>query len=663
MNNKNDQKTDTNGTDAIDKEVVPVPYSPEEQAYRGQIIRMLENCRDERDMSHPEFDNLSYLLYYDTNKKADLSYIGPRINKDDYRVVTGTTREKTTTILSTLLELNLEPDFFAFDEDSMLDWNVSKSFEDMVKDSRIQEDYASIRGIIYRELISQGDVFVEELWCEEFQPQVDIVGEWDPSQEIDAFQVNEQLKKAYAGPRVRFVPGKKVFLGDVKCQLFKNQPLAFTYEVLTRRKAETIYSGWSRWKYVPKGTDTTVMPEFGDGPTYKDFNWNLYKVNKDQVGVLKLYIPGKNRMMLMLNGVMMLPVKYPLTAVSPSGKIPIAQGRFEPIPDFAYSKGVSAKTKVEQTLLDELLKLYVLKTRQSARPTLGNKSRKVFSQDVTIPGKIINDVGPNDLFPLFPNQQLGVTGPEFNFYAMVKADIEEKSVNSAYQGNTQKGTQTATEIMTQKQQQMLKLSAGIDGVMNLERDMSYLRLWNILGNYGKPMKDRVSADGSKMENVYRTVSTDGQIENGEVGLKIYRFAEEFPKIAEQLKEEDKLSEKLNNKKVRILYVSPNICELIRRRWYCEINSNPKKTDQLSQLIFMDTISKAIEFFGPQSINAEKLKKKFAQKFGMTYDDIFLDPSMQPEQNMIAGGGNPENPSNGFNTKTLIKDPLKKMAGA
>lgn len=639
-------------SDTNEKNVLPVPYSEKEYEYRSKIIHMLQNCRDERDQNHPEFDGLTYLQYYDTNKRADMSYIPPKRNPEDFRIVTGTTREKDTTILSSVLELGLEPNVFSFNEDNMQDHYLGQTFEDLIIDSRIQEDYSKLKPVIYREMIVQGDVFVEEVWTEEFQPQVTVMDNWTPNQKVDAFKMNKQLKKVFCGPRAKMIPGKKVFLGDIKTMFMQDQPLAFTYEVLTRAKAKTIYGGWDRWQYVPYGVDTMISPEFGDGPVYQDFNWSLYKVPKDQVGVLKLYIPTKNKFMIMLNGVMMMPIDYPMTAISPSGRIPISQGKFEPISDFAYSKGAAAKAKVDQVLMDQLLTMYITKTRQSVKPTLGNKSKKVFSSNITTSGKIINDVSPDTLFPIVPTN--GVTASEFQFFGLIKELVNESTVSNIFSGNKGQGQQTATEIVELQKQQMMKMGYAIDSVMNLEKDMSYLRLFNILQNYGKPLDERVSEDKESMQSTYRSISVNGSVEDGTEGLKIYRFEEVWPDFYEQLKQEEMLTEQNGNKPVRITYITPNMINLMRKKWFIEVNPSEKRSDRLSQLVFMEMIMKTAGLFGPQSLNVSGLKKKFAQKFGVQYDDLFLDEQQIPDGVDLLGDttGNPA--SDATASKTALK---------
>ncbi len=608
----------------------PVAYTEDEKQYRSNLIRGMQNARDQRDAPHPEFDDMSYLEKYDTNKRAHMSYIRKRLNKDDYRITTGVTREKDNTILSSLLELQLENDVFAYDENSVADVTLGRSFEGMIDQSRKMEIYSKVRPLIYQEMVVQGDVFVEEVWKEEFTPQVNIMSDgWTPQKDIASFKVNEEIKKSYEGPGVRMLEGKKVFLGDIRTEFLQDQPYIFTYEIMHRKQAEGVYGTWSRWENVPHGVDNTVMTEFGDGPVYKDLAWNLYQTQKDQVGVLKYYCKQTNRFMIMLNGIMMLPINYPLTAISPSGEYPLSQGKYEPIPNFAYSKGVPDKTKVDQALLDEILKLMIIKNRQSTRPTLGNKSKKVLSKNITMPGKIINDIDEGDVFPILDFR--GISNSDFSFYQAVRQMIDEKSVNTLFQGQTPQGNPTATEISETMKQQMMKLGLAIDAVLNLERDMAYLRLYNLLYNYTKPKGTKIKKDkdGKTREvNEYRSMSADAQLEEGQDGKRIYQFTETFPELSEQLAQEDSMQKQMGGKPVRYTYINPKLLNTIKRVWYIEPNPSQRKSDRLSQLMLLEQIGRAAEVFGPQSLNYQKLKQRFAQTFGVEYEDFFVEQSVE-----------------------------------
>jgi len=49
-----------------------------------------------------------------------MSYIPPKKNKDDKRIVTGITREKDSTLLSSLLAYNFKADITAYDDTEMI---------------------------------------------------------------------------------------------------------------------------------------------------------------------------------------------------------------------------------------------------------------------------------------------------------------------------------------------------------------------------------------------------------------------------------------------------------------------------------------------------------------------------------------------------------------
>ena len=84
------------------KEIIAPDYTTEELEERAELIRAMCLARDNRESPHPEFDDMTYSQYYDSNKRADLAYIPPKKNKQDKRIVTGYTREKDTTLLSAL---------------------------------------------------------------------------------------------------------------------------------------------------------------------------------------------------------------------------------------------------------------------------------------------------------------------------------------------------------------------------------------------------------------------------------------------------------------------------------------------------------------------------------------------------------------------------------
>lgn len=600
--------------------IVPVVYSDEEKRHRAALIQRLCDMREERDRSHPELDDMSWVEYYDANRRKDLSYIPPKKNKHDVRIVTGTTREKDTTLLTTLLNLNLEPDITAFDEDDMLVAELGDNMTDMIEKSRRMEVYEKKRPILYREMIAQGDVFVEELWIEDFKKMPLEKLTWDPLKDgVSKLSFNERLKRIHAGCAVRMVQHPKVYLGSMRTEYIEDQGVVAILNMYPRSIAETMYGKWERWKHVPKAVD--VVDFTADAATYKD--WSLVAVNDDQVAEIKIFDKSANRFMIMLNGVMMLPINYPLSAISPNGEIPMAQGKLEPISGFALSKSQPSKTKVDQEVLDEVTMLMVEKTRQSFKPPMGNASKRVYSDNIFVAGTITNDIKTQTLFPLLPDRSLGVTAPEFNFYNTIKESINEKTTNEVYSGDSPQGNPTATEVLELKEQQMLKLGLAVDGAVNFERRLAYLRLHNIIQNWTKPVDYRIDDVRGGVQHVFRHFSADTTLPNGETGTKVFRFTtDEYPDTFDQMSEAERLSES-QGRPVRIVYMNPELLATIHHTWYIRINPTPRSSDRLSQLILVQNLTQAAQLFGLQSLNIEYLKQRFAMAINEDYTRFFV----------------------------------------
>jgi hypothetical protein len=338
-----------------EEEIKPVDYTDEEQKYRSAMIRKLIAADEQRNRSWDEMDGMSYLEYYETNQKADLSHIPPKKNKQDTRIVTGYTHEKDNTLLSTLLNYNLEPDIKAFDESDLIINELGEIEEDLVRKSRLIEKYNEKRPLIYRELLAQGTVYVDEVWVQHFRPEKDLNPNWQSDQVLfKDLKWNTRLKKVYEGAEVNLIQGKKVYLGSMRIFFMHKQPYVFTCEITSYAEAEATFGTWERWKHVPKTVTKFHEVRNEKGAYFEGETLNALEQN--QVEIIKFQDKWANDFMIMLNGVMMLPTGFPLTAISPSGEYSISKGDLEPIPNFAISKSIPAKTRVDQAVLDELLR-------------------------------------------------------------------------------------------------------------------------------------------------------------------------------------------------------------------------------------------------------------------------------------------------------------------
>ncbi len=89
--------------------------------------------------------------------------------------------------------------------------------------------------------------------------------------------------------------------------------------------------------------------------------WRFLDGSKEgQVERIRYQDKPNNELQIILNGVLMLPVGYPLTAISSDGEYTFIQQNLEPIRhDFAYGKSFIFKNKNLVAVVDEMMKLGV----------------------------------------------------------------------------------------------------------------------------------------------------------------------------------------------------------------------------------------------------------------------------------------------------------------
>lgn len=632
-----DTKTEQKEEQAEKKEIIAPEYTADELEDRSELIRAMCIARDNRESPHPEFDDMTYSQYYDSNKRADLSYIPPKKNKQDKRIVTGYTREKDTTLLSALLGYNFQPDITVYNNQELIIAELGNNMEDVVKKTREVEDWNTKRSLVYRELISQGDVFVEEVWEVQRIPDVSNANEWKPGMKIKDAKFEEKAKpRKMERAAVRLMQGKNVYLGDFWLDDYEQQGLVFTYEVMSRERAKSIYGTWDRWENVPYQVDNTILLD-NTGQTYN--TWSLMAVQQDQVGVIKIQKKFSNQYQIMLNGVMMLPCDYPLSAISPDGGVTIKHAGLERINGCAYSKGQPAKTKVDQAVHDNFLRLMILREEQAGAPPMGYRGKRVLSSDIYTPGKINNNMKEGDLFPILP-QSTGLQQADFSMYQLIKQMMEDKTINATYSGDSPDKQVTLGQLQMEKQQQLVKLGINFDAVKNLERTLVWARIGNIIMNYAKPLDNKVNdsnPDNKVLENVYRTFSIETTLSDGKAGIKQFEFTDKaFPTVRDQQEEEQMLGDYYGKPVQKVYFDSEQFMNLLKYRWIVNIVATQEDSDDIEREQFVLFVREAKEIFGPDAVNDGYAKEKYAIKIGEDPTKFFV-PQEQLDQARMAAG--------------------------
>lgn len=640
-------------------EVSPLVLSNAENFQRGSHIYRIFLAASARDQAHPQFDGMTYLEYNETNEKADNAFIPPKLNRYDTRTNAGLARQKINTINSILTNFEFEPKITAFDEyDQPID-ELGDILTDLVRKSRQIENYDEKRPQIYREMLRQGDVNVQERCVERVYKEKKLRTDYVDFSKLSTVKWSdgERIEKVL---ECHLVDGKKIFFGDIRQWDIRMQPYLFTVEYISRTDAESAYGYFERWSSVPYFVQKTMWTN--DQTIFSDWQWA--EVNQFKIEKIEFMDKVNDEYQLYLNGVPMLPAMertdgtvsgFPLSVVSPSGEYPIAHGALQPLALFTYSKSYAAELKVDDAIATESKRISIIKFQQGAFPPAGNMGNKTLPLDLWMPSKIHQGVGAGDVEVLMKNP--GLTEADFAFMKFIDDQMSKKSISDAVEGTPGGSQTTATQYLDMKRQQMTKLNTTFDAVINLEKQMTWLRLWSVLDHWPRPIDKKVDEARKQLVDVYRSVSVDTTFDDGTVGTRIISFEPNLYKTPEDVY----AMEKESGYKFRYAFLDPLVLRNMKYNFRVDIVPTEKNSNDLDRMKFENDVKTAIAIAGPTgTVNWEGIKKRFAQKTGEKYDTFF---TQNPQGGIMNPSPNGASPFGGKMSATdaIGAEPSKQLA--
>lgn len=651
-------------------QIPQIKYSEEAKKYINFRRQRMIAARDLRDMKHEEFDDFGFQQYYEILKKADDQYVAPRINKQDTSINAGTIRDKDTTLVEYACKYDFEPVAQVFnDEDEMME-DLAEVGEDLVRKSKLMEDYKSKAKLIYRSMVAFGTALVEDAWVERWTLEKTF-GK-GAKLGADSTEWEQKYVKKYDGCQAKLWDLRKCYFGDIR-KFFMNgpqgQPYFFTVEYESYDVTKQTFGDLDRWKYVPN--TVVITPELSTPAATFQSWWTLRPITLNYCEIVRYYDPIMNEFAITINGVDMLPIMdktlevngvkkqlisgFPLTAISPSGAIPFAKYDLEPMHDYAYSKSQPAKMRVFADVENMMVKAFIGMFKQKWKPTMGNKSGRVFGAEVTDPASVINDIRDGDLFPILPNYQ-GAQPADFSFYKTIKAELSKNSVEDSFQGidgsDQDPKKKTATQDMNDLKAQSLKVASLFDGIIAGENQLNWLRTYNIAKNWTKPIDTQIDVLQKSIQNKYRTVTLSSEIDGGQKTTKKIIFTKDTTPARSKGKSTLEDSQKVHQEEmdhanehgseIRLAYLHPEQFATLKLNWSYTSVPVPNGSDPLSYMLFAKQINDAAQFFGPDSLNTKKLKHRFASLTGNDFDTWFLkekelEQKRQQAQQQIQGG--------------------------
>ena len=618
-----------------EKDVQQPPYTDDEIKYLARLLSRIENAIVMREQEWKELDGMSYSDYYDENLKAANTFIEPRKNPEDSNFQSGTALDKMEALLSAINNLNLSPDVSAFNEDNIPVSALGEVMEDTILKTEELDGDEEKKMIRQRELLVQGHVFIEEIYDERWMMDKKVKGGGKFTGKIKGLSWMQRLKRSISKPSRNLLSGLTVFLGDMRQYYISEQPYIFTVDVKDYLEAEEMFGTWERWQYVPKVFQAPKIER--QGTTYESA-WKTINAENGQAVIIRYQDKWNNEFAVIINNVLMTPVGLPLTLVHGYADYNITQQNLAPIHSkFAIGNSFMRKIKGKVGILDEMLRLGVLKTQQSYKPPYFNFSGRVLSSKIFSPAKITQGIGDLEgkLVPVLQGQTLGITNSELAMIEKLQESINNSSVNPTFQGQRTGGDPTATEVVEMQRQAKLMLGLTISACSLLEWKVSWLRLYNILAKWFDPFDQMVEDIKGKltMKNVFRRTAVERPVEGEGMGMRmVIPTQEELPSSQEVFSAEEEMKER-TGKPVRMIFLKPEEIKNAKLIWQVVVRPREKITNELSKLLFRAELSDA-QAFGPM-VNLEFYAEQFARIWGRDPNKAFKK-NIPPEPTAAAG---------------------------
>jgi len=607
-----------------EEEVIEQPnYTPEEELYIGRLRSKMQVAQKNRDQAHQEFNGMDYQTYYESNERLANTYIAPKVNKEDTNFQTGIVRQKLFALLAPITNLNLSGDISAFDRDGLRVQALGNAMEDVILKTNELDIDDEKKNLRHYELLKHGTVFVEELWDEKQKKEKKMSGKFKGKIEQNW---STKIKKAFARPTRNIVSGLNVYLGDLTKYNIADQPFIFTVDVVPYDEAKAMFGEWERWDNVPK-----KVVRSAEGLTNTKIDWTLLDTDENYVEIIRYQDKWNNEFAVKLNGVLMTPIGLPL----PWGyeDYNIAQQNLEPIrANFAYGKSLVSRLRNKSALLDEMLRLGILKTQKSLMPPKFNLTGRIISGRTFMPGKINHGLDPRMILNADDKEIQGMTQAEMSMVKEIQQSIDNESVSPTFQGQGSSGDQTATEIVELQRQAKMMLGLTVFAVTMLEWKLEWLRLQNVIAHWFQPEDKVVDEVRQELKDKYRQVSVDRNIEGEGQGRRIVVPTKEIPDGKSIMMAEDALAEQ-QGMPVRLIFLDPDEICSSKLVWQIVIRPKEKTSSEIQKLMFRAFMQDAMAF-GPK-LNMDYLAEEFATVWQKDPTKIFKSSDQQEIEQMQA----------------------------
>lgn len=641
--------------------------SEEEYKYAISTIEQISEDLELREKETLLSNGIAYSDAYVYNIKKGINYSPPRNLTDDREVSFGIVHEKIITFMAIFLKYVYKRHIKCYKDGSLVR-GMGRFYDLAIEYSYSMEQMVKKIALIYWEVFTQGNAFVLEDWevktfetilayndKKQVTPEtMDYTYEFLDGLTYEVGKTKTQTRRAVS----KVLDGRQVIFGNPEIEEIQEQPRITIEETLSKADAEKLFGTLKRWTSIPKTIeDITKMV----GDTVTIFDAKRHKNPEDQFMVHYFLDKENNRMNIFVNGIMMLPMKTPMTIFHPRNNYPISNVAAERLRGSIYARGVPAKIKFNADFVDWSLKMMARKFEQGIDPAILAKGRYTLTRKMFQGGQVTHGV-TKDMYEKADPDNKGVTGPEFSFVNLMKEIVETQTVNNSFSGELS-GNATATEIATVDSNQQTKLALLLDGIKNGFMDMALRRAETIESKYTVKQKE-ILVDGNKV-NMYQNFSINiSGIEN------IVRFDDRVGQEGfDQEAERGKLFKKsYEDRKSGFLseyhLINPKMIREERYNIVIEIIPERLKDNQLQMIQMWDEFDKLLAVFGREDqggmVRLDQLKKEYLDVSGRP-DELFTSQMYQQLEQKKPDGQLPGQTNKGSFGQPRVKEALLEQA--
>jgi hypothetical protein len=349
------------------------------------------------------------------------------------------------------------------------------------------------------------------------------------------------------------------------------------------------------------------------------------------VEIIRYQSKPDNELQILLNGVPMLPIGYPLSEISPDGEYMLIKQVFSLIDEhFTYGKSLLQLLKSAQGLEDEFWRLAFLKGQQSFLPPMINNTGRILSSKIFMPGTFTNNIPEGKLKAIIEQNQ-GITNGEIAVLKMLRDNIEEQSTAPQISGQQPEGDPTATEVNRLQAQAEKMLGLTVMSAALLEKKVAEISIPILLKNWFDPVDETIDKVKQGLIGVYRTLNVEKPVDGQGMGQEIVEVApgSAMPRPYDVFMEEKRIK-KETGIPARKIYLNRDHMIASKYLWRVSVIPQPKKTSNLQKLMFRD---KAMVYAQSPNFSMDWFEENAAMVWGDNPQKVF---KRQPQQTQAGG---------------------------